>query len=417
MRIPEKSTPMPMTILRALAILSALTLVSGAQGQVKSFPRTDPYTKSAPDKIEAAGYVSLGPFRFGDAQTTDQVDDVLGGIPMIWVETKHFKLGSGLPEYKVSSDKREKKRIAAEIALLTERLPDLKKKVKKLDPWLRLHLFALRLEVLYADFLEAFGIDEEEFPFVPPDPKKRRVGAYMGEGRYLGMPAKFTVLLFDKKSALGRYSQVYLGQSLQSSYRWYFPTVGSWLFLTAEELLEGGYDNDTALTCEVMGGVSQCLAQGFRGASVMLPFPVSEGIAHWFSRRVDPRYHFFAGLDDARVRFRDEENWAPSVRARVQHRVFTPIDEMLGWKDGDALEWADHLILWSRLDYLIAREDGAAGSFLRLLKEPPAKAKKALEPEQLAERARTSLREATGVDLAGFDQRWSEWVLEEYPKK
>jgi hypothetical protein len=231
------------------------------------------------------------------------------------------------------------------------------------------------------------------------------------------MSSKYTVLLFDKKSSVGRYSLAYLGRALETPTRWHFPTVDSWLLLTAAEFLEGEYANDAALHCDVVSGVSQNLALGFRGYRVSLPFAVSEGIAHWFSRRVDPRYHIFSGRDLTKIRIKEEWNWAPSVRARVEHKVFPSTSDMLGWTDPEALDWADHLILWSRMDYLLAREDGAAGSFLRLLKEPPHTKTKQLTTEELVERALKALAEATAGDLAQFDADWGEWVKKSYSKK
>lgn len=397
------------------AALLALASSLGAQAEAKAFARVDPYTKNSPEALEKAGYVSFGPFRFGDDHTTAQVDSALAGVPLIWVETAHFKLGSGLHEYALGDDAEEKRRIQGELERLAETLPDVKVRMRKLDPWMRLHLFALRLEDLYGRFLEEFGIQESEFPSIPPDPQALADKPYMGKGRFLGMSAKFTVLLFETSSSLERYSKVFLGCERGSSGSADFPTVGSLLYLVAAEELEGQYDNDSALACAVIGGVAQNLALGFRGHTVPLPFPVSEGLAHWFSRQVDPRYPIFPGLDHAKIRLEDEWNWAPKVRARVEHGVFRPIEQVLAWSEADTLEWSDHVILWSYMDYLLDREDGAAGTLLRRLKEPAGP--EALGAEQLAERARRAFPEATGYELAVFDRAWSEWVLATYPKK
>jgi hypothetical protein len=403
--------------MRSFLLVLALGGSAAAQGEVKPFPKVDPYTKDDPGAKERAGYASFGPFRFGDDHTTSQIETTLGGIPLIWVETEHFKIGSGLPEYDLTGDGAENKKLKQELERLAKRLPDVKVKVKTLDPWLRLHLFAQRLEELYAQFLAEFGLKESDFPTTAPDPKVKHAGAYMGEGRYLGMPAKFTLLLFEKKSHVGRYGSVYLGQQIGAPTRWVFSTIGSFLFLSASEFLEGEWQNDTALHCDVVSGVVQNLAAGFRGYRVVVPFPVSEGVAHWFSREVDPRFHIFTGSDLTKVRMKDEPNWAKSVRARVEHKVYPSTADMLAWKDADALEWADHLILWSRMDYLLAREDGAAGSLLRLIKEPPKSRSGQLSPDEVVERARQAFQTVAGGDLAKFDADWSEWVLKTYSKK
>lgn len=414
MRSPHSRPAPPQRPLAAL-FLALLPLPALAQGEIKPFPKVDPYTKGDPEKIERAGYASFGPFRFGDDHTTAQAETTLGGIPLIWVETPHFKLGSGLPEYTLTGDSREKDRIQGELERLAKKLPDVRPKARKLDPWLRMHLFALRLEDLYATFLDEFGIQESEFPTAPPTTAERGK-PYMGTGRFLGMPSKYTVLLLDKKSALGRYSSVYLGRTFETQSCAHFPAAGSLLYVTAAELLDGEYKNDTALTCDVVSGVSQNLVLGFRGFTVPLPFAVTEGIAHWFSRQVDPRYHFFSGQDRTKIRFKDEWNWAPSVHARVEHGVFPPLADVLKWTSGDALEWADHLFMWSHVDYLLAREDQAGGALLRRLKEPAAMSNPPA-PEELVARAAQAYQDAVGTDLAGFDRLWTTWVLKTYPKK
>jgi len=396
--------------MRTLAALLALVVPLAAQGEPKAFPRTDPYTKNDPGIIEKAGYVSLGPFRFGDDHTSLEATQALGGIPLLWVETEHFRLGSALGEYALGDDY-EKQRVQGELERLALRLPDVKAKTKKLDPWLRMHLFALRLEELYGQFLGAFRLREDEFPTGPVDPKKG-----MGQGHYLGMSAKFTVLLLERKASAARYGRVYLGGELSAPTHHLFATSGSWLYLTASEFLVGDNASDTGLACEVIGGVAQNLALGFRGPQVGLCFAVREGISHWFAQRIDPRYHLLAGEAEPRISVA-EGGWAPPVRARVEHKVFPSTEELLAWNEGTALEWADHLILWSRLDYLLAREDGAAGIFLRALKEPLAEGASALSADELVARARAALPAATGGDLARFDQEWSAWVLKTYPNK
>ena len=103
--------------MRFLAALLALGAVLSAQEKLEPFPKVDPYTKNGREKFELAGYVSLGPFRFGDDHTTAQVEATLAGVPLIWVETEHFVLGSALEEYDP-----EKPEEIAELKLELERL-------------------------------------------------------------------------------------------------------------------------------------------------------------------------------------------------------------------------------------------------------------------------------------------------------
>jgi len=400
-------------LMRTLLSLVLLATSAASQG-AKSFARVDPFTKSDPEIIAKAGYASFGPFRLGDDHTTDQVEKALEGVPLIWVETAHFKLGSGLPEYTLPSDDQEKRRIQAELERLGKKLPDVKAKPKKLDPWLRLHLMAQRLEDTYTEFLAQFGLKETDFPSGPLEAKaESAAGPYMGTGRFLGMPAKYTVLVFDKKQHLERYTAIYFGQKAEAPLHKHLTGVGALFYGTAAEFLTGEYDNDTALTCALVWGVTQDLAAGFRGAETTLPFVWSEGLGHWFARRTDPRFHFFSGADPAKNRITDEWNWALGVRARVERKVFPSTEAMLAWNETDALEWADHLVLWSRVDFLMSREDGAAGKLLRRLKEPAAEG---AEESGLA-RSQAALLAAVNLAPAQFDEAWSEWVLKTYPVK
>jgi len=400
----------------------SLTLAMLAPGPLRrvqereTFARVDPYTKNDPEKVEKAGYASLGPFRFGDDHTTEEVQKALEGVPLVWVETQHFKLGSGLPEYELPGDKIEKKRIQEELERLGKRLPDVKARTRSLDPWLRMHLFAQRLEETYAEFLARFGLKESDFPTVPQDPSKSGDQSYMGQGRYLGMASKYTVLLFDRKQDLARYATVFLGgKSGDGPLQGQFAAVGSLYLATAAELMEGEYHNDSALCVSVIRGIAQNFSRGFRGTDVELPFAWTEGVGHWFSRRFDPRFHFFSGPDPARNRITDQWNWAVGVRERVERKVFPTTEAMLGWTATDELEWADHLVLWSRIDYLMTLDDGSAQKVLRQLKEPLAPGE-SLDAERLGNRARDAFRSGTGVELDELDARWAEWVLKTYPK-
>src|SRR5207247_2009909 len=144
--------------------------------------------------------------------------------------------------------------------------------------------------------------------------------------------------VFDKKSSVGRYSSVYLGKTIEVPFRWRFEQLDSWAYLTAAEFLEGGYANDSALTCEVITGVAQNLARGFRGYRVGLPLAVTESIGIWFAHAIDPRYHFFTCSDPSKLQLKDEPNWEPSVRARAEHKVFPATSETLEWVDPDTIE-------------------------------------------------------------------------------
>lgn len=398
----------------ALAAVLLLGPVAGLAAQSEEeFPVEDPYTERAPAALQAAGYLNLGPFRFGDDHSSDQVSDELG-IRMAWAETAHFKIGSGLRDHEVGSDREERARLRAELTALGEHLDGVKPKTRVLDPWLRLHLFARRLEDLATEFQQRFGTTDADWPAERWDPSRKQTAAFMGQGPYLGMPAKFTVLILEKRSDLARYAQRFLGTSLDHPTSWLFPETGSLLYVTAFECLEGGYHNETGLTCAVLSGVAGNLARGFRSDAIRPPVFFVEGLQHWFARRYDPRFHILSGSDPTRIHLREQSDWAGSVRARVSNGHFTPLDEMIGWASCDALDWADHLMIWSRVDHLLEMEDGAAGRFLRAYKDPTFVV---TGGDEVRERTIHALREATGKTPAELDEAWQVWVAREYRRR
>ena len=68
--------------------------------------------------------------------------------------------------------------------------------------------------------------------------------------------------------------------------------------------------------------------------------------------------------------------------------------------------FGDNVVLWSRLDYLLAREGTAQALTTRLSVPVP----------QLPD-SRVALQGATGLELDALDEAWRTWVRETYRKK
>src|SRR5687768_15467506 len=165
---------LPRLVLRVLLGLAPLLSPVRAQEDSKPepFEAVDPYSRGEPALLDRAGYVSLGPFPWCQGMTTDDLARELGGIPILWVETEHFRIGSTLSAYKVPSDRVERKRLEEELAAIRATFPDSKPSMAKLDPWLRLHLYARRIEAVYDEFQRAFSLRDADFgtplPGAPP---------------------------------------------------------------------------------------------------------------------------------------------------------------------------------------------------------------------------------------------------------
>src|SRR5262245_27769861 len=110
-----------------LAAGALLVLAAAASAQKskppEAPPAVDPYTRGEPEALARAGYRSFGPLRFGPSNS-QTIQSHLGDVPILWVETEHFCLGSSLEEYRPakSAEADELERELAELAKVLERI-------------------------------------------------------------------------------------------------------------------------------------------------------------------------------------------------------------------------------------------------------------------------------------------------------
>ena len=401
----------------AWAVVAFGALVAGPLSAQEKEPgdepfRKDPYTKNDPAAIQAAGYLSYHPFSFADGARTEAVERVLGdGVEMLWVETAHFKIGSSLPEYLITEPE-ERERVKEELERLRIRIPKIKPKERKLDPWLRLHLYAQRCEEIYAEFERQFGLAEVRFP----SSKGSTVdGVYRGEGPYWGMGDKFTVLLFEKESSYGRVKQKYLqGIGGDSSARYLFSKSDGMLF--AAHVQGSSMDSDTVLHCAVAYNLVHNFVDSTCHYSFPIPVWMSTGLAHVHARAISPKQNYFTEDKSYTPDEKDIWNWPPRIYARVKNEVWPPAAKLFAATDAADFKYTDHMMAWSRMDYLLREHPAAMGAYLLGVKAQIAQGR-APTSEEIAAQHDRAFAEAFGIDAAGFDTAWTEWVLKNYPKK
>src|SRR5262249_33774322 len=158
---------------------------------------------------------------------------------ILWIETKHFRIGINLPPWTVPMDPETRAKIRGELERLAEKLPGINPKTRTLDPWLRAHLFAQRVEDVYDEFCKLAGVKDEDWP---RDPDKVIVlpgKPYMGQGPFLGMKQKYLLLLFEKETPFLQYMKGYLGRESHFGQRWHFKDVSCLIYTIATECDNG----------------------------------------------------------------------------------------------------------------------------------------------------------------------------------
>jgi hypothetical protein len=402
-------------------LLLALTGAAPALAQKGDKPakwRIDPYTKNDPAAMAKAGYVSFGPFPFGSIADkpvdSSQVDASLEYIQILWVETKHFRIGLNLPAWPVPLDPETRGKIRKELEELQKVLPGVNPKTRTLDPWLRLHLTAMRMEKLYTETSALFGVKDEDFPADPAKVVVQPGARYMGYGPFMGMKDKFLVFVVEKLGPYQQYMKAYIGRDTKYPQRWHFKEISSLLIGLATESDRFPLKHDTALHCALAFNVGQNLLDGFRYYSYDLPVWIREGFGHWNSRRISGDWPSFDQNEGSIADMKDIDRWAPYCRGLLGTDKITPFPEAAAWRDFGNIKFDDHVAVWSRIDWLISQGPEKWQKFIFGVKGR-VDANWAPDQTDLVGATREALQQAYGVSFLDFDRKWSEWVKAHYP--
>ncbi len=372
----------------------------------------DPYTKGVSEDLERAGYCGTGPFALGGHHGTEDVDALIGGGKVCWLETRHFRLGIDLPPLDLgSADKRTRERIRAELRDLAAVMPAIDPETRTLDPWLRAHLYALRCERAYAGFQQVIGCSDRAFP--PKNHTVRFDDEWLGFGPFLGQPAKYVVLVFRESTDLRRYATQYLGADMRWPQRYDLGRGQALMFLTALDF-EGNLHDDTALHCHVAFSLVHNFCDGFRGYLFETPVWFKCGYAQAVARRIDPHHPQYDRPPDRRADGRTDWDWTPRVRGLVEHDAARPFAEMATWRDYGPFRFHDYVVAWSRVEFLMTKGDVALARYLHRMKAPLWRGFGTQDWTAVLAQQDRALHEAFGFDdLMALDRAWAAWVGED----
>ena len=393
--------------------LAATLLATGAAGQKlldkdlpANHPRNDPYTRGEAELMEGAGIVSHGGFEFGNSDTAG-VEDLLATSDIRWLETEHFELGLALGTYRVPQ--KEKKKIRADLARLAQRLPTVNPKAKTLDPWLRTHLFAMRLEEMYDDFLELVQVEQSVFP----DGSKPwdQTGTYWGEGPHLGQKGKYEVLILPSEASHLTYLSDQFGLQIKRTQRWNVPERDT-LTVTIH-VQQGTLKADPALHGHLAFNLAHNFFDGLRHYTYDTPIWLHEGLAHFLERRIDPRFNSFDGAEGSIPEMSRKSDWETPVKKLVNAEKAPRLAALVRKNNYGQLSLDDHFCTWSMIDFLHrTRPEGLAALLVNLKGRTGEDGFG--DGSNLPEAHRELFKEQFGMSYSQFDSAWAEWVLATY---
>ncbi|MHC5062907.1 MAG: hypothetical protein ACYTG5_02900 [Planctomycetota bacterium] len=379
--------------------------------------RIDPITKNDPKAMQKLGYVSYAPIPFGQRGRTpvssDEIDAHLHYEQILWAETKHFLIGLAVSTYKVSK-MAQRRQIRAELTRMQERsgLKRINPKSTRLDPWLRMHLIAQRLEEQYALMADWLGVTDASFP---DGPSQRIRGQYMGEGLYLGQESKYPVLIFENDSSFDDYLKNFIGARSGGGQRWNFKEVGSLFYgigLDSKDE-EARLMDDTALHANLVFSTTHNLVDGYKHYNYDLPVWITEGLAHYFERLISERDNTFTRDEGSTVATTKKWQWRNEVKSLLSKGDMAPFGEIMAWREFGQIDTPGHLGIWSRWDYLMSLGKDKFADFMGSMKGMIDSDGKQTN-ERLVAASRIHLREAYGLNPITLDERWKEWVQANY---
>ncbi|MFT4537810.1 MAG: hypothetical protein ACI835_000240 [Planctomycetota bacterium] len=375
-------------------------------GEMEEFEEVDPYTKGERESFRKLGYTNYAPFLWHGSELTNHVQESMGGIDILWVETEHFKIGSTLGRYKVPNDKVEKTKYKEEIARIKEKLGKVKVKwpKKEIDPWLRLHIYAQRAEDLYSEFAEEFAADP---------------GGRMKSGPYLGCKNKFLLLICQRKSEFGRYVRTYHDLDTPYSYRTGWPD-DSMLYICNLEVIKEFYVDDSdekpfdsMLHVRIASNLTANFMDGYGGKFFYAPQWLTKAAEHYYGRKVDARWTASAGLKAGQVTEDDDYEWEERVAKLCKNNFFARTTEMFGWTRGYEMNRRDHMVIWSKLQYIVEELEGNAGAMVNSMLIPVRGMEVGIK-EELLKRQTTALMAHYELAPGELDENWRKWVKKNY---
>ena len=148
-----------------------------------------------------------------------------------------------------------------------------------------------------------------------------------------------------------------------------------------------------------------------------MPVWIKEGFGHWNSRRIDGKWPSFDQNEGSIADMKKLEKWKPFAKSLVgRTKKYAPFPTVAAWRDFGSIEFNDHVMVFSRMDYLMSQGPEKWRKFLMTVKGR-VDANWQADQRDLVGATRQGLKDAYGLTFLNFDERWKAWVKETYPSR
>ena len=386
-----------------------LGLAAPLAAQKEKPPRNAPencsWCRGDRETMRGAGIVSHGGFEFAAPPgTTASVDQFFGGKDIYWIESAHFKLGLCVGIHKVGPD--EAKAVRAELTELHEVLREVDPKAKVLDPFMRTHLYAHRVEKTWKRFLELMQVEESIFPQLGD---VWLIGTpYLGEGPYIGMKGKFELLVLPTAGDQVPFLKKQYGLSITRTQRWHDLTRGSLIVVT--NVMENELFEDQKIYGHVVFNLSINLLDGFKHYSYDTQCWLREGLGHYMEREINPRFNTYDASEGSLGVKVNKEDWDEEVKQLITAGKAPRVAELTGLKTYAEFEMRHHYACWSMTKFMITTNPQGYGCLNGML-HGRKRADGMPDAENLLDVQRTAFVECFGMTYPQFDEAWRVWAI------
>jgi hypothetical protein len=354
--------------------------------------------------MAAAGVLSHGPIPIGppaaDGGPGSAAIAALPDSQWIFLETEHLRWASALGEERV--EQQDRARVDAELERLRAVLPHVPKKARKLDPWLRLHLLAMRGEELYARFQGLLGVTDADFP-----ERRSADGPYMGDGRFLGERDKFEVVLHGTRSSHKLFTAGFTGVQVTDSLREHLRPAHKMLVSIPAE--DADLKRDRGLFPHIAHNLSHLFLCAYKHFSYDPPIWLDEGLAHALEKEIDPESTTTDGEEGTLRDTKGPSDWWEASRKLAASGKAANFAQLLHTKSFSELELDLQIAAWSRVRFLLDEHPQAFAAFLGGVKGQ-LDAQGYPTGSDLPELQRRLLKELLGWTPADFDAAWTTWA-------
>jgi hypothetical protein len=382
-------------------VLVALVAVAAqdALAAQKAKDAVCPWCKNDAELMRKAGVVSHGPIPIGP-KGSDEIVAKLPAGQWIFLETAHIRWASTLGPCNVELE--DKKRVLAELARLKELLPTVPAEPKKLDPWLRLHLFAMKGEEFYARFQRLLRVTDADFPET-----RDFNGPFMGDGRYLGEKDKFELVIHSTRATHNLYTVEFSGAQVVDALRWHLKPHHKMIASIPAE--DPDLRKDNWLFPHVVHNLAHLCFDAYKHFSYDAPLWLAEGLALCMEKEIEPASTTNEGEEGGKSDVRGPKDWFVATKRMVAENDQKRLAQLMTFHEVRELDEDAKLTAWSMVRFLIDEHGDAFAKFVGGIKGQ-LDANGIPSSNDLPGLQRKLMKELWDWTPVSFDEAWLAWV-------